>query len=141
MVSLFVFARGLMVYTIFVPLAMSPAWIAVGSAVFLGGLAFHSMAMLNFASTPFDQPVVHGAYRLMRHPMQQVAVLMWLGVSVATSSWVIGLACLAQSILMCPFLHAQERSCLELYGDRYRAYLDSTAPLICRSGPGEVQGE
>jgi protein-S-isoprenylcysteine O-methyltransferase Ste14 len=134
MVSLFVFARGLMVYTVFVPLSESPMWITVGSVVFLAGLVFHSVAMVNFAATPFDQPVTAGAYRVTRHPMQLVAVLMWFGVSLASSSWVIGLACLAQLFLLCPFLKAQERSCIETYGEPYESYLRNTPRLICRGG-------
>jgi protein-S-isoprenylcysteine O-methyltransferase Ste14 len=136
MVSLFVFARGLMVYTVFVPLAESQIWITVGSGIFLTGLAFHGVAMVNFAQTRLSDPVTIGAYRVTRHPMQLVAVLMWCGVSLATASLVIGLACIAQLFLLCPFLKAQERSCLAEYGARYGDYLRRTPRLICR---GEVR--
>ncbi len=38
------------------------------------------IAMLNFAKTERDKPVVTGIYRLSRHPIQIMAVVMWIGI-------------------------------------------------------------
>ena len=54
-----------------------------------------------------------------RHPMQLIAIVMWLGVAMATLSWVIGLVCFLQPFLLRPFLLAQERMCLAEYGVDY----------------------
>ena len=125
-ISIFAFARALMVFAVFVPLKLGTVWFWVGTTVFLACLAFHTVTMFDFATAAHDEPVVTGAYAITRHPMQHIAVLMWLAVGVATLSWVIFLACILQPFLSYPFLRAQERSCLEAYGERYRGYTQQT---------------
>jgi protein-S-isoprenylcysteine O-methyltransferase Ste14 len=124
--SMFLFARGMMIYSIFVPLKWATAWIYVGTAVFLLGLIMHTVAMVNFAKTPPDHPVVKGVYRVSRHPMQLVSIVMWIGVGIATASWVLLVACGVQLFLSRPFLVAQERYCLDTYGGSYREYMRRT---------------
>jgi protein-S-isoprenylcysteine O-methyltransferase Ste14 len=123
MASVFLFARALMVYTVFVPIRAGGVWFYGGISVFALGLIAHTCAMINFATTPPDRPVVEGVYRYSRHPMQIVGIVMWLGVGASTGSWVIILACAIQVFLCRSFLIAQERSCLESYGDQYREYM------------------
>ena len=88
------------------------------------------VAMINFAATPQDLPVTRGMYRFMRHPIQVLANIMWIGVGIATTSWIILLACLALVMVSYPSFLAQERSCLELYGDTYRKYMEVTPRYI-----------
>jgi protein-S-isoprenylcysteine O-methyltransferase Ste14 len=120
--SVSLFGRVMMLYAIFVTLKIDTAWFYLGTFLFAGGLAVYTIALANFSTTPPDQPVVKGAYRFSRHPMQLSAVVMCLGIALATLSWLIALACLLQILLMPVFLKAQERACLEVYGDTYRAY-------------------
>jgi len=120
--SVSLFGRMMMLYSIFVTLKIDTVWFYLGTFLFLAGLVLYTIVLSNFATTPVDQPVVKGAYRLSRHPMQLTALLMCLGIALATLSWLIGLACLFQILLMPVFLKAQERACLEAYGDSYRAY-------------------
>jgi protein-S-isoprenylcysteine O-methyltransferase Ste14 len=120
------FARGMMVYSVFVTPKWATACFYVGSSVFLPGLIIHTVAMVNFAKTPPDRPVVNGVYRLSRHPMQLVSVVMWIGVGIATASWVILVACGVQLFLSRTFLIAQERYCLDTYGAAYREYMHTT---------------
>ena len=124
--SMLLFARGMMIYSVFVTLEWATAWFYVGSSVFLLGLIIHTVAMLNFAKTPPDHPVVNGVYRCSRHPMQLVSIVMWIGVGIATASWVILVACGVQLFLSRPFLLAQERYCLDTYGEAYREYMRRT---------------
>jgi protein-S-isoprenylcysteine O-methyltransferase Ste14 len=125
--SMFLFARGMMVYSIFVPLKWTTVWFCIGTAIFLLGLIIHTVAMINFANTSPDHPVVKGVYRLSRHPMQLISIAMWLGVGIATASWVILVACGVQLFLARPFLIAQERYCLDTYGELYREYMQRTS--------------
>jgi protein-S-isoprenylcysteine O-methyltransferase Ste14 len=124
--SMFLFARGMMVYSIFVTLKWTMVWFYIGTAIYLLGLIMHTVAMINFAHTSPDHPVVKGVYRLSRHPMQLVSIAMWMGVGIATASWVILAACGVQLFLSRPFLIAQERYCLDRYGDLYREYMRRT---------------
>ena len=124
--SMLLFARGMMIYSVFVTLKWTTAWFYLGSSVFLLGLIIHTVAMVNFAKTPPEHPVINGVYRLSRHPMQLVSIVMWIGVGIATASWVILVACGVQLFLSRPFLVAQERYCLDTYGAAYREYMRTT---------------
>lgn len=126
MSSVFLFGRGLIIYSVFVPLRPNTVWFLIGTTVFVLGLVVHTMAMINFAATPHDQPVIKGVYRFSRHPMQVIAIVMWLGVGIATVSWLIILVCCIQVFLSHRFLIAQERFCLEKYGEKYRKYMEKT---------------
>jgi protein-S-isoprenylcysteine O-methyltransferase Ste14 len=123
MASVFLFARGLMIYTVFVPFQVGGALFYIGTTVFVLGLIAHISAMINFATTPPDKPVVKGIYQYSRHPMQILGIFMWLGVGLATASLVILLACIIQIFLCRPFLIAQERACTKSYGEEYGKYM------------------
>ena len=126
MSSVFLFGRGMIIYTVFVPLRFNTVWFPAGTAFFILGLSVHTMAMVHFAATPPDRPVTKGVYRFSRHPMQVIAILMWLGVGMATASWVLILACCIQVFLSRGFLIAQERFCIKKYGEKYREYMEKT---------------
>jgi protein-S-isoprenylcysteine O-methyltransferase Ste14 len=121
--SVFLFARALMVYTVFVPIKEYGVRFYGGIIVFIIGLGVHTYAMINFATTSPDKPVVKGSYQYSRHPMQIMGIVMWFGVGMATGSWIIILACVIQVFLCRSFLIAQERSCLESYEEEYREYM------------------
>ena len=123
MASVFLFARALMAYTVFFPIKAYGIGFYFGLAIFLFGLIAHTYAMINFATTPQDKPVVKGIYQYSRHPMQIMGIVMWLGVGISTGSWIIILACAIQVFLCRSFLIVQERSCLESYGDEYHKYM------------------
>ena len=112
-----------MVYTVFVPFKGGGAWFYGGITIFVLGLIAHPYAMINFATTPPDKSIVKGVYQYSRHPMQILGIVMWLGVGMSTGSWVIILACAIQIFLCRRFLIAQERSCLESYGEEYSRYM------------------
>jgi protein-S-isoprenylcysteine O-methyltransferase Ste14 len=124
--SVFLFGRGLMVYSIFVTIKWDSAWFYIGTALFLAGLAVYTRALVNFATTPSDRLVVKGVYRFSRHPIQLLGIVMWIGVGIAATSWVILLVCVIQFFLSRPFLIAQERFCLDTYGESYKEYMQKT---------------
>ena len=94
--------------------------------VFGISIIFTIFAMLNFATTPHNQPVVKGMYRISRHPVQVLAIIMSIGIGIATTSWIIIVASVVLALLSYPTFLAQERSCLETYGDSYRDYMNRT---------------
>ena len=79
--------------------------------------------MINFATTPPDQPVTKGVYRISRNPMQVTAILIWIGVGITTASWIILLLCVLQGIFSYPSMIAQERFCIDKYGEPYLEYM------------------
>ena len=129
-VSVIVFMRGMMIYTIFVPMVVGTVWFYIGVIIFMAGLVVYISAMKAYADTAHELPVVTGAYRISRHPMQVFSLIMWLGVGIATLNWIILLICCLQPFLTVWFLKSQERYCLEKYGERYREYLQKTPRYI-----------
>lgn len=125
LISLFYFILyfGVMIYSVFLPLKLSTIWFWAGLPIFALGVILSTIAMLDFANTPSDRPVVKGIYRISRNPMQVMAVIAWLGAGIATASWVIIAACVVQCFLLYPSILAQERFCIEKYGEPYQQYM------------------
>jgi len=123
----FVLYIGVISFCVLFPLKPGTLWFYAGLAVFGLGIILYTMAMISYANTSSDHPVTKGIYRISRHPMQVTALIVWLGAGFATASWVMIAACIAQGILSYPSMVAQERSCIEKYGETYREYM-KTAP-------------
>ena len=116
----------LFIYSIFVPLKLGTVWFYVGLSVFLVGLIPYAMLAANFVKTPLEKPVTRGIYRYSRHPMYVTGFLMLLGTGIASASWILLLLFVVDIILPPLFIEAEERYCLEKYGDAYREYMDRT---------------
>ena len=114
---------GMMVYAVFVPLKLGTAWFPTGLVVFGLGMIGTLVATANFASTPLDQLVVKGLYRISRNPGHVASFVAWLGVGIATASWVIIVTDVVMNLLMHATTLAEERFCLDKYGESYRGYM------------------
>lgn len=130
LISSTVFSRGIMAYAIFLPFQIDTAWFWVGVSIFCVCIILSVIAMANFALTSQDQPVVKGLYRISRHPVQIIAIIMSIGIGIATLSWIIIVASLLLAVISYPTFLVQERSCLEMYGDAYRDYMNKTPRWI-----------
>ena len=117
---------GIMIYAIFVPLKINTAWFGIGLAIYIVGIAFYVIAVDNYARTPLDQPAVKGLYRVSRNPIHVMSFIAWIGAGIALASWVI----LTANILMMLLIHvttlAEERFCIDKYGNSYRDYMKKT---------------
>lgn len=122
-VSVILFTRGLIILTVFIPIQFYWSSFIIGSSLFIICLALYAVATLNFLSTNINEPVTIGMYNCLRHPMQILAIVMWIGVGVATFSWIIIAACILQFFVSYPFLIAQERECVTTYGNKYQDYM------------------
>jgi len=118
------------IYSIFVPLKLGTAWFYAGLPIYLVGLISYVMVWVGFATTPPDKLVITGIYRYSRNPMQLSQVVIFLGVGIATASWIFLL--LAASYIVMPLLWvaAEEHHCLKYYGDAYREYMKRTPRWI-----------
>jgi protein-S-isoprenylcysteine O-methyltransferase Ste14 len=116
----------LIIYSIFVPLKLGTVWFYVGLPVFLVGLIPYAMLAVNFVTTPLDKPVTRGIYRYSRHPMYVTEFLVLLGAGIASASWIFLLLFVVDIILPHLFVEAEERYCIEKYGDAYREYMNRT---------------
>ena len=124
------------IYSIFVPLKLGTVWLYAGLTVYLVGLISYAMVWVGFATTPPDKPITSGIYRYSRNPMQLSQVLIFIGVGIATASWVFLLLSVAYIIMPLLWVGAEERHCLKCYGDFYREYMNKTPRWLGLPRPG-----
>jgi len=122
-----VFSFILLFYSIFIPLKLDSAWFYIGIVIYLFGLVMFLVAIGNIATTPLGEPFVRGLYRYSRHPMVFFSFFTFIGVGIATASWLFLLLSTMVIILFAIYVIAEERGCCERYGDTYREYI-SRAP-------------
>lgn len=122
----------LLVYAIFLPLQLGTAWFYAGLVMYLIGLAMFLAAIVNIATTPLGQPFRTGMYRYSRHPMSLGSSLTFIGAGIACASWLFVLLAIINAILDAFLVVAEERRCLEIYGDDYQDYLDQTSRWLGR---------
>ena len=118
------------IYSIFVPLKLGTAWFYTSLPILAIAAVMTIMTTINFAATPLIEPVTKGIYRISRHPIYFGAFLFYLGMGIATASWVLLLFALAWIIIWVIVIPAEERFLLEKYGDSYREYINRTPRWI-----------
>jgi protein-S-isoprenylcysteine O-methyltransferase Ste14 len=117
-------------YSIFLPLKLGTPWFAIGLAFFLIGLIINTVATINFATTPMNEPVTGGAYRYSRHPIYVGLFLIYLGVSIASASWIFLLLTIILAVEVSLSVADEERYCLGKFSNIYREYMNRTPKWI-----------
>jgi protein-S-isoprenylcysteine O-methyltransferase Ste14 len=120
------------VYSVFLPLQLGTIWFYVGLPITLMGLVGIILVLAGWVNTPAGQPVTRGIYRFSRHPMYVTMVLLLLGVSIISASWVFLLFAIITVVgVTRPFsVKIEEAQCLGHYGDAYREYMNRTPRWI-----------
>ena len=126
----FILFFGLFIYSVFLPLQLGTIWFYVGLALCVSGVIVWTMAMVNIADIPLGEPWVKGLYHFSRHPMVLSSFLIFIGAGIASASWVFLLLSIVLIILSAILVTAEERFCLEKFGDTYRNYMDRTPRWI-----------
>jgi protein-S-isoprenylcysteine O-methyltransferase Ste14 len=109
---------------IFTPLELSRGIFVLGIFIYFIGLAGIIVALLNYKDTPLDQPVTKGLYRISRNPQQVTILMIFLGVSLMTGSWLALILLGISAVFAHVRVLAEERSCLEQYGASYENYME-----------------
>jgi protein-S-isoprenylcysteine O-methyltransferase Ste14 len=120
----------LLIYSIFLPLPLGAVWFYIGLAIFLLGLIVYVIPSKDVFDTPSDEPFTKGIYRYSRHPIYLTMVLELIGVGIASASWLFLLLVIMLFISLNISVVAEERGCLEKYGDSYREYVNRTSRWI-----------
>jgi protein-S-isoprenylcysteine O-methyltransferase Ste14 len=120
----------LFAYSVFLPLKLGTVWFYAGLTIYLVGLVMFLTAIVNIVTTPLGQPFTKGMYRYSRHPMSFSGSITFIGVSIASVSWVFLLLSVLIIILQTSLVIAEERGCLKTYGDEYQKYLNRTPRWI-----------
>jgi protein-S-isoprenylcysteine O-methyltransferase Ste14 len=119
-------------YSVFLPLKLGTIWFYAGLPITLVGLVGSTVVVVNWANTPAGKPVTRGIYRYSRHPMYVTEVLLLLGVSIISASWVFLLFAIITVVgVTRPFsVKIEEAQCLGHYGKAYREYMNRTPRWI-----------
>ena len=120
----------LLAYSVFLPLELGTVWFYAGLTTYLVGLVMFLTAIVNIATTPLGQPFTNGMYRYSRHPLYFSWSITFVGVGLSSASWVFLLLSVVIIILQNSQAIAEERGCLETYGDEYQEYLNRTPRWI-----------
>ena len=126
------------IYSVFLPFKVGTVWFYIGLPITLVGLILSTIAAVNFAATPLRYKcVTKGLYRYSRHPMYLTLFLLFLGVGIASASWILLLFAIVSMILWVPLSISEEQFCLEHYGDAYREYMNRTPRWLGLPKSGE----
>ena len=120
----------ILIYSIFLPLKLGTMWFYIGLPITLLGLVTSITALVNWATTPTNAPITRGLYRFSRHPMYIADFLFFLGLGIATASWIFllfSILWLATNFILGSY---EEQDCLDKYGDAYREYMNRTPRWI-----------
>jgi protein-S-isoprenylcysteine O-methyltransferase Ste14 len=90
----------------------------------------NAMVFIGFAATQPDKLVTKGIYRYSKHPMYFVPFIVFVGVGIATASWIFLLFSVLYMIVSLLFVDAEEGYLLKFYGDTYREYMNRTPRWI-----------
>ena len=116
----------LLIYSIFLPLKLGKAWFYMGLAIYLLGSIICTIAIANVAATPEGDPFMKGMYRYSRHPLSLGMILIFLGVGIASASWLFLLLSAKITVITHFMVVTEEHSCLNKFGDSYRKYMNRT---------------
>jgi protein-S-isoprenylcysteine O-methyltransferase Ste14 len=119
-------AFAYLILIIFTPLKIGFFIFIIGITIYALGLVGFVIALFNYKNTSISQPVTRGLYRISRHPQILTLLILYFGICIAIGSWLILLMFFIFSVFNHFRILAEEKACLELYGDSYHEYKNKT---------------
>jgi protein-S-isoprenylcysteine O-methyltransferase Ste14 len=116
----------LFIYSIFLPLKVGTSWFYIGLVFFVFGMAIFLSAIITAAKTPLGQIFSRGIYRYSRHPLYLSFLILFVGISVASASWLFLLLSIGWMVFPISQLASEEQGCLESFGIEYQEYMNRT---------------
>jgi|GEM_PF-356780 len=113
---------------------------AIGLILYIVSLICICLALYVYATTEPDTPATEGIYKISRHPQQVFTCTMIMGIGLMLSAPIIIISGVLQLCLLYPSMVAQERFCIEKYGDAYRKYIHETPQYFMVKAPKAKYG-
>jgi len=117
------FMYVLIIFSIWIPMKTGTVWFYAGVVIYAAGYICNVIAMHNYATTPHDEPVVKGMYRVSRNPLYFFYSVMFLGLCVASASVPLFIVWIMYNIPTHFIILGEERYCLETYGDSFWEFM------------------
>lgn len=136
--GLFVVSKFIMLiyflYAIAIPIRLDTPIAMVGLAVYSVGFLCYSAAWITVAISGGAKVVSNGPFRFSRHPIYLSSALLFIGAGFVSRSYLfLGISVLVGLTHMRNAI-AEERICLQVYGDEYRKYMAATPRWLGRPG-------
>ena len=110
------------VYPLFLTMQFGSLLFYIGLAVYVVSGIATVITLLNYFSTPLDQPIRKGMYKISRNPMYLFASLVVAGIALMCHSVIMGVIVILHSILQHFIILEEEKFCLEKYGEEYKEF-------------------
>jgi len=120
----------LFLYSIFLPLKLGTAWFYTGIAIYLVGIVMFLSSIITVSKTPMDQIFSRGMYRYSRHPLYLSFLFTFVGVSVASASWLFLLLSMGWMVFPISQVTSEEQDCLKSFGNEYQEYMNTTSKWL-----------
>ena len=111
-----------LIYPFFLRIRVGTAAFYIGSGLLALGSVCSVISFINYFSTPLDQTIEKGMYRISRNPIYVFTTLMFVGMALTLHSWVIGISLVMNLIMQHFIILEEEVYCENTYGDSYRMF-------------------
>lgn len=118
------------IYSIFLPIEFDTIWFYIGSIVFLIGFILFVSTIVSLRNVSADNPFDKGSYRFSRHPLYVSMIFIFTSVIIICLSWVFIILLVLLLIHLIIAVPAEEKYCLEKYGEKYQRYMEKTPRWI-----------
>ena len=118
------------IYSIFLPIKLGTIWFYIGLFLIVIGVILEIWVILTWIRTPNERHLDTGIYRYSRHPMYFSSFILFIGISIATVSWLFLLLSLIFITGGIVFSTREEELTIGQYGDSYRNYMKKTPKWI-----------
>jgi protein-S-isoprenylcysteine O-methyltransferase Ste14 len=109
-------------YTVGVTLKVGTVWFYTGLFIYIIGSVPYIICIFNFSTTPINEPIVKGVYKISRNPMYVFSTLTLLGLAIAGTSYFMILLTAIYVSLNHFIILSEERFCFEKYAESYLNY-------------------
>ncbi len=117
------FMLSFYILSIWIPLKIGTLWFYIGVVIFILGFSGNIISTYNYASTPENEAIKKGMYKISRNPLYLYYGFMILGLTVASLSVFLFILWILMNIITHLIIIAEEQYCLKTYGSSYQEYM------------------
>lgn len=111
---------------VFTKITDSRSLLLVGFAIFGIGTIGTFISYHNYFTTPLDQLITKGLYKISRNPIYVSVTIATAGIAVLCTSYIMGAALILNLLFQHPVILEEERFCSKNYGNEFEDYKKQT---------------
>ena len=109
-------------YLPFLSIKVNTIWVHVGLPIYFLGLLLLTLSLLDYSKLSSDGFAREGLYSISRNPMYVAYFLIYIGIGLATASWLYLLMALVRQVSEYWIILSEERWSVEHFGQPYEDY-------------------